>query len=52
MAPEAISRTAWRKYAGSGLSFNNNYAGVALGPDGTAYLGVVGGIVRLRDSNS
>jgi hypothetical protein len=44
-------RTVWRKYAGSGLAFNNNYAGVALGPDGTAYLGVIGGVVRLRDSN-
>lgn len=42
-------RTAWRRYAGTGLAFNNNYAGVALGRDGTAYLGVVGGVVRLRD---
>jgi len=42
-------RTAWKVYAGSGLGFNNNYAGLALGPDGTAYLGVFGGIVALRD---
>jgi hypothetical protein len=42
--------TAWKAYAGSGLGFNNNYAGLALGPDGTAYLGVTGGIVALRDS--
>ena len=42
-------KTAWQKYAGSGLFFNNNYAGLALGPDGTAYLGVIGGIVALRD---
>ena len=41
--------TVWTKYAGSGLVFNNNYAGLALGPDGTAYLGVIGGIVALRD---
>ncbi len=41
--------TAWSKYAGSGLSYNNNYAGLALGPDGTAYLGVLGGIIALRD---
>jgi hypothetical protein len=41
--------TAWKVYAGSGLGFNNNYAGLALGPDGTAYLGVTGGIVALRD---
>jgi hypothetical protein len=41
--------TKWRRYAGSGLSFNNNYAGIALAADGTAYLGVIGGLVRLRD---
>jgi hypothetical protein len=41
--------TVWTQYAGSGLSFNNNYAGLALGPDGTAYLGVIGGIIALRD---
>jgi hypothetical protein len=28
---------------------NNNYAGIALGKSGTAYLGVLGGIVALRD---
>ena len=42
-------RTAFKVYAGSGLGFNNNYAGLALGPDGTAYLGVTGGIVALKD---
>jgi outer membrane protein assembly factor BamB len=42
-------RTAWRVYAGSGLGFNNNYAGIALGHGGTAYLGVTSGIVALRD---
>jgi hypothetical protein len=41
--------TKWRQYAGSGLSFNNNYAGIALAADGSAYLGVIGGLVRLRD---
>jgi outer membrane protein assembly factor BamB len=42
-------KTVWKVYAGSGLGFNNNYAGLALGPDGSAYLGVLGGIVALRD---
>jgi hypothetical protein len=41
--------TKWRQYAGSGLGFNNNYAGIALAADGSAYLGVIGGLVRLRD---
>jgi hypothetical protein len=40
---------AWKVYAGSGLGFNNNYAGLALGRDGTAYLGVFGGMIALRD---
>jgi outer membrane protein assembly factor BamB len=41
--------TVWSRYAGSGLTFNNNYAGIALGADGTAYLGVIGGLIALRD---
>ncbi len=42
-------RTVWDRYAGSGLAFNNNYSGLALGPHGSAYLGVAGGILALRD---
>lgn len=42
-------REAWRKLAGTGIAFNNNYTGLALGPDGTAYLGTVGGLQALRD---
>ena len=42
-------KTAWSQYAGSSILFNNNYAGIALGPDGTAYLGVIGGLIALRD---
>jgi len=44
-------KTVWQRYAGSGLVYNNNYAGIALGPDGTAYLGVIGGILALRDGS-
>ena len=44
-------RTAWSRYAGSGLPFNNNYSGLALGPDGAAYLGVAGGIVKLQNGS-
>ena len=42
-------RTVWKQLAGTGAIFNNNYAGLALGPDGTAYLAVLGGLVALRD---
>jgi hypothetical protein len=44
-------RTVWNKFAGAGFLYNNNYAGLALGPDGTAYLGVIGGIIALRDGS-
>ena len=30
-------------------NYNNNYAGIILGPDGTAYLGTLGGPIALRD---
>lgn len=40
-------RTIYRRLAGTGLGFNNNYAPVTLGPDGTAYVGVLGGLVKL-----
>ena len=42
-------RTVWQRYAGSGLPYNNNYSGLALGPGGSAYLGTAGGIVTMRD---
>ena len=42
-------RTVYRQLSGEGLGFNNNYAPVTIGPDGTAYVGVLGGIVALRD---
>ena len=42
-------RTVFRRLGGEGLGFNNNYAPITLGPDGTAYLGVLGGIVAWRD---
>jgi hypothetical protein len=42
-------RTVYKRLAGEGLGFNNNYAPVTLGPDGSAYVGVLGGLVSLRD---
>jgi hypothetical protein len=43
-------RTVYKARAGSGLGFNNNYAPVTIGPAGTAYVGVLGGLVGLRDA--
>ena len=41
-------RTVYRRLAGTGIGFNNNYAPVTLGPDGTAYVGVLGGVVAFQ----
>jgi hypothetical protein len=43
-------RTVFKFRAGSGLGFNNNYAPVTIGPDGTAYVGSLGGLVAMRDA--
>jgi hypothetical protein len=47
----ATGKTLWKALAGEGLGHNNNYAPVTLGPDGTAYVGVLGGLVALRDAS-
>jgi hypothetical protein len=43
-------RTVFKALAGEGLGHNNNYAPVTLGPDATAYVGTLGGLVALRDA--
>ncbi|GAA0955749.1 hypothetical protein [Actinocorallia libanotica] len=42
-------RTVYKVLAGTGKLFDNNWAPINLGPDGTAYIGVVGGLVAVRD---
>jgi hypothetical protein len=42
-------RMVWKRLSGTGVNYNNNYAGIALAPWHTAYVGVIGGIVALRD---
>jgi hypothetical protein len=41
--------TVFKALAGEGLGHNNNYAPITVGPDGAIYVGVLGGIVALRD---
>jgi hypothetical protein len=43
-------QTVYKFRAGSGLGFNNNYAPVSIGPDGTAYIGTLGGLALVRDA--
>ena len=43
--------TIYKQLAGTGTFFNNHYSAIYLGPDGrTAYVGVLGGIVAMRDT--
>jgi hypothetical protein len=45
-------RTVYKQLAGIGLLYNNNYSGIVLNPEGTAYVGVLGGLVALRDGGT
>jgi hypothetical protein len=45
-------RTMFKVHAGNGTLFNNNYAGIAIGPTDNAYLSTIGGIAELRRSAS
>ena len=43
-------QTVWKRYAGTGINFNNHYAGLVIARRSrTAYLGVIGGIAAIRD---
>lgn len=42
-------RTVFKQLAGTGILYNNHYAAIYLGPDGTVYIGVLGGVVAIRD---
>jgi hypothetical protein len=43
-------KTMFKVRAGLGIGYNSNYAPVTLGPDATAYVGTLGGLVALRDA--
>lgn len=42
-------KRVWRQLTGTGLAYDNNWAPITIGPDGTAYVGVFNGIVAVRD---
>ena len=42
-------KVVYKQLSGTGTLYNNNYAGIALARSGTAYLGVIGGIIAMRD---
>lgn len=41
----------WRALTGTGPAYDNNWAPITIGPDGTAYAGVFNGIVAVRDTH-
>jgi hypothetical protein len=41
--------TVYKRLAGEGLGYNNNYAPLTIAQDGTVYVGVLGGVALLRD---
>jgi outer membrane protein assembly factor BamB len=41
--------TVYKFRVGTGFGYNNNYSPVTIGPDGTAYVGVLGGLALARD---
>jgi hypothetical protein len=41
--------TAWSVRTGTGTLYNNHYSAVTLGPDGSAYVATLGGMVRVTD---
>jgi hypothetical protein len=43
-------RTVFSKLAGTGPEYNNHYAAIYLGPDGSAYIATLTGMVRIRDT--
>jgi len=43
-------KTVWSRLTGTGIQWNNHYAAIYLGPDGTAYIATLAGLVRIKDS--
>jgi hypothetical protein len=41
-------KRVWLQLTGYGLGYNNNYAPITIAPGGTAYIGVLGGLVSVR----
>ncbi|MGZ8751025.1 MAG: hypothetical protein ACXWYP_09140 [Pseudonocardia sp.] len=42
-------KRAWSRLTGTGVQWNNHYAAIYLGPDGTAYVATLAGLVRIED---
>ncbi len=43
--------TAWRQLTGTGMQWNNHYAAIYLGPDRSAYVATLAGLVKISDTD-
>jgi len=48
----ATGRTVYRVLTGTGVRYDNNWAAISLAPDGTAFVGVLNGLIRVRDTRT
>lgn len=46
----ATGKTAYRVRTGTGVRYDNNWAAISLSPDGTAFVGVLNGLIKVRDA--
>ncbi len=42
-------KTVWSRLTGLGITYNNHYASIYLGPDGAAYIATLTGLVKITD---
>lgn len=45
-------KTVYRVLTGTGVRYDNNWAAISLAPDGTAYVGVLNGLLKVRDGQA
>ena len=41
--------TVWSRLTGKGITYNNHYAAIYLGPDGAAYIATLTGLLKITD---
>ncbi|MDB3856348.1 hypothetical protein N9284_02535 [Halieaceae bacterium] len=44
-------KVVYKQLTGVGWLFNNHYGSITLSPDGTAYVGMMGGLVKIKDGS-
>ena len=44
-------RTVFSRLTGTGVGYNNHYAAIYLGPDGSAYIATLAGMIRIHDTS-